>query len=175
MKAGGDIRFSAVKIFLCFSLILLVMGAFSGRPSLSLAQEVRELILNPEQLKQYRNSYRMPEVRRLRKFLNTYAESRDKVDAAEEQAALDLDAKNIDKRILKGKFVVYWVGGFLGGGKSITIVSQEHPEIMLVFWVYKVTSRIYQVRALIDKPDVADLESFKKKYFRYLHDKQLAM
>jgi hypothetical protein len=117
----------------------------------------------------------MPEVRRLRKFLNTYADSRDKVDRNEEEAAKGLDGKNIDKSILKGKFVVYWVDGFLGGGKSITIVSQEHPEIMLVFWVYKVTDSVCQVRALIDKPEVTDLESLKKRYFRYLHDKRLAM
>ena len=81
----------------------------------------------------------------------------------------------MDKRIIKGKFVVYWIGGFLGGGKSITIVSQEHPEVMLVFWVYKVTNKVYQVRAVIYKPDIKDLESFKKKYFKFLHNKHLAM
>lgn len=154
---------------------LLIVTALVGLVSTCYAEDVQELSLSGEQLKQYRNSYKMPEVLRLRKFLNTYADSREKIDPNEEKAAESLDSKNIDKKIIRGKFIVYWVEGFLGGGKEITIVSQEHPEIILSFWIYKVTDKIYQVRDLVDRPDDRDLKSFKKRYFKYLNDKDLAM
>lgn len=175
MEDTRNVRFRVVQISTSFFLVSLFTGALACLSSLCYAGDVKELTLTPEQLKEYRKSYSMPEVRHLRRFLDTYADSRDKIDPNEERAARDLDERNMDKRIIKGKFVVYWIGGFLGGGKSITIVSQEHPEVMLVFWVYKVTNKVYQVRALIDKPDIKDLESFKKKYFKFLHNKHLAM
>jgi hypothetical protein len=155
--------------------LLLIAITFAGLLSTCYAEDVKELVLTGEQLRQYSNSYKLPEVLHLREFLNTYADSRNKVDPNEEEAARDLDLKKIDKKIIKAKFIVYWIEGFLGGGKVVTIVSQEHPEIILSFWVYKVTDGIYQVRLLLDRPDKRDLESFKKIYFKYLNDKNLAM
>ena len=158
-----------VRISLLIAIVLV--GSFST----CYAEDVKELILTPEQMKQYANAYKMPEVLHLRQFLNTYANSRDKVDSSEEEAARELDAKHIKKEIIRARFVVYWIEGFLGGGKVITIVSQEHPEIILDFWVYKVTDWDYQVRRLLDKPDERDLEAFKKRFRRFLNDKNLAM
>jgi hypothetical protein len=147
----------------------------AGLSSICSAEEVKELILTGEQLKQYSNSYKLPEVLHLREFLNTYVDSRGGVDPNEEEAAHDLDIRKIDKNILKAKFIVYWIKGFLGGGKVITIISQKHPEVILDFWVYKVTDKEYHVRRLLDKTDTRDLESFKKIYFRFLNDEKLAM
>lgn len=147
----------------------------AGLSSICFAEEVKELILTGEQLKQYSNSYKLPEVLHLREFLNTYVASRGGVDPNEEEAAHDLDIRKIDKNILKAKFIVYWIKGFLGGGKVITIISQKHPEVILDFWVYKVTDKEYQVRRLLEKTDTRDLESFKKIYFRFLNDEKLAM
>jgi hypothetical protein len=155
--------------------LLLIFVVIAGLSSMCFAEEVKELILTGEQLKQYSNSYKLPEVLHLREFLNTYVDSRNAVDSNEEAAAHDLDIRKIDKNILKAKFIVYWIKGFLGGGKVITIISQKHPEIILDFWVYKVTDKEYQVRRLLEKKDTRDLESFKKIYFRFLNDEKLAM
>lgn len=157
------------------SSLLLILIMIAGLYSTCSAEEVKELALTGEQLKQYSNSYKLPEVLHLREFLNTYVDSRDRVNQSEEKAAQDLDLRKIDKNILKAKFIVYWIGGFLGGGKVITIVSQKRPEVILDFWVYKVTDKEYQVRGLLNKADTRDLESFKKIYFRYLNDEKLAM
>lgn len=156
-------------------VVLLTMVLLSGLASMAHSEDAKELILTPEQLKEYANSYKLPEVLHLRQFLNTYADSRNKVDGGEEAAAKRLDKRTIDRKILKGRFIVYWIDGALGGGKIITIVSQKHPEVMLSFWVYNVTDKTCRVNDLLDKRDDRDLESFKRVFRRFLADEQLSM
>jgi len=160
------------NLTILLSLLVIMVLALSAT---CYADDIEELKLTGEQLRRYTDSYKLPEVLHLRKFLNTYADSRDRVDPNEDWAARDLDSRKIDKKILKDRFIVYWIQGAVGGGKVITIVSQKHPEIILDFWIYKVTEKIYQVRRLLDKQDERDLKIFKIQFRRYLNDENLSM
>ncbi|MFZ6653973.1 hypothetical protein [Undibacterium sp. TJN19] len=142
------------------------------------AQEVKapkELVLNKQQLEGYSKSYKTPEVACLRKFLNTYADARKKISPAEEKAAAVLDGMKIDKTVLKGKFMVYQYANIIGGGKGVSIVSQDHPEVILDFWVYKIDDKACEVRDLLVQPDNRNIENFKIMYRNYLHHKTLFM
>lgn len=139
------------------------------------AQTPKELVLNKEQLSKYGKSYQTAEVKHLRKFLNTYADKRDEVPAADERAAQVLDGLKIDKKILKGKFMVYQYSNLIGGGKGVSIVSQDHPEVILDFWVYKIDGNEYEVRDLLIQDDDRKLDDFKIVYRNYLHHKSLYM
>lgn len=152
---------------LLLSLLLL--------PLLGHAQAPKELVLNKEQLAKYGQSYKTGEVIYLRKFLNTYASHRDEVSPVDERAAKVLDSLALDKKILKGKFMVYQYSNIIGGGKGVAIVSQDHPEVILDFWVYKIEDGAYEVRDLLIQDDKRDLDSFKITYRNYLHHKTLAM
>lgn len=156
-----------LRKFLLLSLFLL--------PLLGHAQAPKELLLNKEQLAKYGQSYKTGEVIYLRKFLNTYASHRDEVSPVDERAAKVLDSLALDKKILKGKFMVYQYSNIVGGGKGVSIVSQDHPEVILDFWVYKIEDGAYEVRDLLIQDDKRDLDSFKITYRNYLHHKTLAM
>ncbi|MBC3917673.1 hypothetical protein H8L32_09330 [Undibacterium sp. CY18W] len=144
-------------------------------PLASLAQEVKELNLNKDQLAGYSKSYKTAEVIHLRKFLNRYVNTRTEIAAEEENAAKILDGLKIDKNILKGKFMVYQYSNLVGGGKGVSIVSQDHPEVILDFWVYKIDDKNCEVRDLLIQADNRNLDSFKIVYRSYLHHKTLYM
>ncbi|MFZ2998765.1 MAG: hypothetical protein WA071_00315 [Undibacterium umbellatum] len=144
-------------------------------PLLGHAQAPKELLLNKEQLAKYGQSYKTAEVIYLRKFLNTYASHREAVSPVDEGAAKVLDSLALDNKILKGKFMVYQYSNIIGGGKGVSIVSQDHPEVILDFWVYKIEDGAYEVRDLLIQDDKRDIDSFKITYRNYLHHKTLAM
>jgi len=153
-------------------LILLSLFLF---PLASHAQAPKELVLNKEQLANYGQSYKTAEVKHLRQFLNTFADHRQDVSPTEERAAAALDALKIDKKILKGKFMVYLYSNFVGGGKGVSIISQDHPEVKLDFWVYKIEDQQCEVRDLVEQEDKRDIDAFKIMYRNYLHHKTLYM
>lgn len=157
-------------------LLLLLLSLFL-LPLASQAQTEpqKELVLNTEQLAKYGQSYKTVEIKHLRQFLNTYADHRQNVSPAEERTASVLDELKIDKKILKGKFMVYLYSNFLGGGKGVSIVSQDHPEIKLDFWVYKIEGNECEVRDLLIQADKRDIAAFKIVYRNYLHHKTLYM
>ncbi|MFZ6875734.1 hypothetical protein ACO0LF_27010 [Undibacterium sp. Di27W] len=153
---------------------LLLLSLFL-LPLASHAQAPKELLLNKEQLAKYALSYKTDEVKHLRRFLNTYANKRDDVSPVDERAAKVLDTLKIDKKILKSKFMVYQYSGIIGGGKGVSIVSQDHPEVILDFWVYKTEGNACEVRDLLLQEDKRDLDEFQIVYRNYLHHKTLAM
>lgn len=157
-------------------LLLLLLSLFL-LPLASQAQTEapKELVLNQEQLAKYGQTYKTAEVKHLRQFLNTYADHRQDVSPSEERAASVLDELKIDKKILKGKFLVYLFSNFLGGGKGVSIVSQDHPEVKLDFWVYKIEDNECEVRDLLVQQDKRDIEAFKIVYRNYLHHRTLYM
>jgi len=158
-----------LRKFLLLSLFLLPLTSHAQ------AEPPKELVLNKEQLVKYGKSYKTAEVIYLRKFLNTYASHREAVPPVDEGAAKVLDSLALDKKILKGKFMVYQYSNIIGGGKGVSIVSQDHPEVILDFWVYKIEDGAYEVRDLLIQDDKRDLDSFKITYRNYLHHKTLAM
>ena len=139
------------------------------------AQVPKELVLNKEQLVKYGKSYQTIEVKHLRRFLNTYANNRNDVSALDERAAKILDGLAINKEILKERFMVYQFSSLIGGGKGVSIVSQDHPEVILDFWVYKIEANECEVRDLLIQDDERKLDDFKIVYRNYLHHKVLYM
>ncbi len=155
-------------LFLAVFLSPLASHAQDGK-------EPKELVLNAQQLAKYSQSYKTPEVIHLRKFINTYVNARDKVEPGEEKAAQVLDGMKLDPATLKGKFIVYQYANIIGGGKGVSIVSQEHPEVILDFWVYKTDAQHCEVRDLLIQDDNRNIEQFKTVYKKFLNNKTLAM
>lgn len=149
--------------------------ADTEEPKAQEAKAPKELVLNKQQLDGYSKAYKTPEVACLRKFLNTYADTRKNVNPAEEKTAVVLDGMKIDKKTLKGKFMVYQYANIIGGGKGVSIVSQDHPEVILDFWVYKIDDKTCEVRDLLVQADNRNIDNFKIMYRNYLHHKTLFM
>ena len=68
MEDTRNVRFRVVQISTSFFLVSLFTGALACLSSLCYAGDVEELTLTPEQLKEYRKSYSMPEVRTIPKI-----------------------------------------------------------------------------------------------------------
>jgi hypothetical protein len=135
-----------------------------------------EISLTPEQLKEYEKTYSDPFVIRIRRFLDGYTSSPQKIDEAEKIAASSLDSIKIDKKLLKTKFIVYWFTGALGGGRTITVIFQKSPNVILDFWVYQTSDGIYQVREVSEsKFDNNEKKQIKKIYRRFLKDPKRAL
>lgn len=135
-----------------------------------------EITLTPEQLKEYEETYSDPCVIRIRRFLDEYTTSPRKIEGAEKIAASSLASIKIDKALLKGKFIVYWVTGALGGGQTITIISQKSPDVMLDFWVYQIADGTCQVRDVSGSKFSNDAkDKIKKMYRPFLEDPKRAL
>ncbi|MCH8617502.1 hypothetical protein [Undibacterium sp. TS12] len=158
-----------MKVYKYFFFALFLL------PLVIRAQETKELVLNAQQLAKYGKSYKAPEVIHLRKFLDTYVNARDKIEPGEENAAKVLDGMKLDPAILKARFIVYQYANIIGGGKGVSIVSQEHPEVILDFWVYKTDGQNCEVRDLLIQDDNRNIEQFKTVYRQFLNNKTLAM
>jgi hypothetical protein len=150
----------------CFTTIILGALTISCVASLS----------GPEQLKKYEKTYSDPCVISIRRFLNDYTSSPRKIEGDEKIAATSLESLKIDKALLRGKFVVYWVTGALGGGQTITIIFQKSPDVMLDFWVYQIADGACQVRDVSEsKFNNAEKEKIKKMYRPFLEDPKRAL
>ncbi|MFZ6756737.1 hypothetical protein ACO0K9_05910 [Undibacterium sp. Ji50W] len=71
--------------------------------------------------------------------------------------------------------MAYQYSNFVGGGKCVSIVSQDHPEVILDFWVYKIDDKNCEVRDLLIQDDNRNLDHSKIAYRYYLRHKTLFM
>jgi hypothetical protein len=67
-------------------------------------------------------------VRALRRFINEYRRGKVVADTTR--------IEWIDKKELRGKFVILWVEPFLGGGLFLQIAFVDHPMDVYSAWVY---------------------------------------
>ena len=55
---------------------------------------------------------------------------------------------------LGGPAVVVWYSDSIAGGKVVTCLFREQPEILLCFWLYRLSGGQYDLRGVWEKTDI---------------------
>jgi len=107
-------------------------------------EEVKELVMTPEQMRDYASCYKNPYVLHIRKVINNYLAK--KLEGNDNYEVLE----GVDLEYLKNKFVVAAIEGALMGGKEISLISQKKPDKIFTAWVYK-AGGVYELRTSLKR------------------------
>lgn len=160
-----------ILIFLILGLSFFVTNAFPlDQKPIPAREEVKELVMTPEQMRDYASCYKDPYVLHIRKVINNYLTK--KLEGNDNYEALE----GVDLEYLKNKFVVAAVEGALMGGRQIVLISQAKPDKMFYVWVYYKGGDTYELRAF-DIVELSDeeIKDIRIMYRRFLQDKNLAL
>jgi hypothetical protein len=110
------------------------------------------LVLTGAKLKEYHSLYQDPFVLQVRRSLDRYlrGEFRGLEWAPVVKGILGDGTDGLgsfDKSYYKSKFIVIQTEGFLGGGKTVSIVFIDRPDRMFDVWIYRLASGSYEMRA----------------------------
>ena len=160
-----------ILIFLIVGLGFFVTNAFpldeKQKPA---KEEVKELVMTPEEMRDYAACYKDPYVLHIRKVISNYLAG--KLEGNDNYEAL----KGVDLEYLKNKFVVAAIEGALMGGREIMLISQAKPDKMFYVWVYYKGGDTYELRAF-DVVELSDeeIKNIRIMYRQFLQDKNLAL
>ena len=132
------------------------------------------------ELKQYYASYKDPFVLQIRKALNGYLagtnegmESPDIVIKKDDLNGSPSGLASFDKEYYKSKFVVLAIDDALFGGKDISIIFQDKPDIIFTAWVYKFSDVHYDLRGFWeDDKATENIDLALKTFGKYIFDKE---
>lgn len=159
-----------ILIFLILGFGLFVRNAFTldEKPKPG-KEEVKELVLTPDQMKRYASTYKDPYVLHIRKVINNYLSG--KLVGGDHYK----DLKAVDQEYLKNKFIVLSVENSLMGGRDISLISQKKPDKIFWAWVYK-TEGGYELRAFeVEEHTEEEMKNIRIRARRFLEDKNLAL
>jgi hypothetical protein len=132
-------------------------------------EEVKEVVLTPDQMKKYASTYKDPYVLIVRKVINNYLTG--KLEGYDNCKAL----KAVDQEYLENKFIVLSIENSLMGGKEISLVSQKKPDKIFWAWVFK-TGGEYELRAFeVEEHTDEEIKNIRIRFRRFLQDKNLAL
>lgn len=159
-----------ILIFLILGLGLFVRNAFTldEKPKPG-KEEVKELVLTPDQMKKYASTYKDPYVLHVRKVINNWLGG--KLVGDDNYKAL----KAVDREYLRNKFIVLSIENSLMGGKEISLISQKKPDKIFTAWVYQ-AGGVYELRAFdVQELTEEEIRNIKITFRRFLQDKTLAL
>ena len=159
-----------ILLSLILGLNLFVTNTFAiDEKSKSGAEEIKELVLTPEQMKKYAATYKDPHVLHIRKVINRYLGGKPEGD--DNYEAL----KAVDREYLKNRFVILLIGDSVMGGKEISLLSQKRPDKIFKAWIYKAGGK-YELRSFDGEEHTdEEIKKIKIMFRRYLQDKELAL
>jgi hypothetical protein len=159
-----------ILTFLILGLSFIVAPAFPrDEQSKSAKEEVKEMVLTPDQMKQYAAAYKDPYILYIRKAINNYLAR--KLEGNDNYEALE----KVDPVYLKNRFIVLSIEDSLMGGREILLISQKKPDKIFYAWVYK-AGDTYELRSF-DAKELSDeeIKNIRIMYRRFLQDKDLAL
>jgi hypothetical protein len=132
-------------------------------------EEVRELILTPEQMERYAAYYKDLYVLHIRKAIKNYL--RGKLEGYHYGSM-----KLVDQEYLENKFIILSIEKYPSGGRSISLISQKKPDKIFWVWVHGKEDGPYELRAFeVDEFTNEEIEDIKIKFRQYLQNKDLAL
>lgn len=127
----------------------------------------------------YYAAYSDPYVISLRNSFNAYligsygsiSEFAKKSSQDNDLGLIGLDS--FDRKYFGSKFVVWTLHDNPAGGKSIQLVSKEHPDRVFDVWVYQLSNGEYELRSFSSKKqlNVSEVTELKKTIEPFLIDK----
>jgi hypothetical protein len=159
-----------ILIFLILGLGFFIRNAFTldEKPKPG-KEEVKELILTPDQMKRYASTYKDPYVLHIRKMIDRYLTG--KLEGYDNYKAL----KAVGEEYLENKFIVLSIENSLVGGKEISLISQKKPDKIFTAWVY-LAGDVYELRAFdVQELTEEEIKNIKITFRRFLEDKNLAL
>ena len=125
----GDMTIILILVILGMSFFITNAYPVNEKPKPG-EEEVKELVLTPDQMKKYASIYKDPCVLHIRKVISNYLAGM--LVGGDNYKGL----KAVDQEYLKDKFVVLSVGNSLMGGREISLISQKKPDKIFWAWVY---------------------------------------
>jgi hypothetical protein len=159
-----------IIIVVILGLICADTNAFSVDKELKPSkEEVKEMVLTPDQMKKYASTYKDPYVLHIRKAINSFLSG--KLIGRDSYK----DLKAVDQEYLKNKFIVLSVENSLMGGRDISLISQKKSDKIFWAWVYK-TEGGYELRAFeVEEHTDEEIKNIRIRAKRFLEDKNLAL
>jgi hypothetical protein len=147
--------------------------------------QVVPIVFTSEQLAEYTTkTMKNPFVLHVRKVLNGYLSGK---NTGMENPELVIESRKFDDRnaglsafdksYYKSKFIIFLIDDVIAGGKDISIIFQDKPDMVFTAWVYKLAGGGYDFRAIRDNPKF-NLETMKKIQIEYktiLEDKKYGL
>ena len=139
-----------------------------SQPASTTKKPVTPIHFNKEQQAKYFPVYEKPQVKFLRKALNTYLAGKSNADETKELAKFSKD-------YYKSKFTVMSIDPCALGGTFLTVMFQDKPDKVFSAWVY-LTPRGPELRSMeLAKFTDDQVKDFQIQYKEMLDDKVHAM